>query len=62
MTDLDKFLEVCEVQSGNQAKEDKEDAVPDWADMCRQLSEIEDMVNNLKRQLMREAGKIKGVR
>ncbi len=35
--------------------------VPDWPDMCRQLAEIEGMINNLKRQLMREAGDIKGV-
>ncbi len=34
--------------------------VPDWIDICKQLSEIEAAVNSLKRQIMRSAGDIKG--
>ncbi len=35
-------------------------SAPDWIDICKQLSEIEDAVNRLKSQIMRSAGDIKG--
>ena len=35
--------------------------IPDWVDICKQLADIEESINNLKRQIMRNAGEIKGI-